>query len=107
MSEKTFLVEIGTEELPPKALRSLAESFAANVTAELDAANIAHGDVKWFAAPRRLALKIANLAESQPDREVEKRGPAIAQAFDAEGKPSKRQKAGRAVAVSLSIRPNV
>lgn len=89
MSEKTFLVEIGTEELPPKALRSLAESFAANVTAELDAANVAHGEVKWFAAPRRLALKIANLAAAQPDREVEKRGPAIAAAFDAEGNPSK------------------
>jgi len=89
MSEKTFLVEIGTEELPPKALRSLAESFAANFTAELDNAGLAHGAVEWFAAPRRLALKVANLAASQPDREVEKRGPAIAQAFDAEGKPSK------------------
>ncbi|WP_276643503.1 glycine--tRNA ligase subunit beta [Siccibacter turicensis] len=89
MSEKTFLVEIGTEELPPKALRSLAESFAANVTAELDAAGLAHGEVKWFAAPRRLALKIANLAASQPDREVEKRGPAVSAAFDASGNPSK------------------
>lgn len=66
MSEKTFLVEIGTEELPPKALRSLAESFAANVTAELDNAGLAHGNVEWFAAPRRLALKVAALAESQP-----------------------------------------
>ena len=56
MSEKTFLVEIGTEELPPKALRSLAESFAANVTAELDNAGLAHGKIEWFAAPRRLAL---------------------------------------------------
>ncbi len=89
MSEKTFLVEIGTEELPPKALRSLAESFAANFTAELDNAGLAHGTVQWFAAPRRLALKVANLAEAQPDREIEKRGPAIARAFDAEGKPSK------------------
>jgi len=89
MSEKTFLVEIGTEELPPKALRSLAESFAANFTAELDNAGLTHGTVQWFAAPRRLALKVANLAEAQPDREIEKRGPAIAQAFDAEGKPSK------------------
>ncbi|WP_436877220.1 glycine--tRNA ligase subunit beta [Siccibacter turicensis] len=89
MSEKTFLVEIGTEELPPKALRSLAESFAANVTAELDAAGLAHGEVKWFAAPRRLALKIANLAASQPDREVEKRGPAVSAAFDTSGNPSK------------------
>ena len=89
MTEKTFLVEIGTEELPPKALRSLAESFAANLTAELDAANLPHADVKWFAAPRRLALKVSGLHESQADREVEKRGPAVAQAFDAEGKPSK------------------
>ncbi|WP_336295720.1 glycine--tRNA ligase subunit beta [Cronobacter dublinensis] len=89
MSEKTFLVEIGTEELPPKALRSLAESFAANFTAELDAAGLTHGVVSWFAAPRRLALKVANLSASQPDREVEKRGPAVSAAFDAEGNPSK------------------
>ncbi|WP_265524743.1 glycine--tRNA ligase subunit beta [Providencia rustigianii] len=89
MTQQTFLVEIGTEELPPKALRSLAESFAANFTAELDGADISHGAVTWFAAPRRLALKVANLAAAQPDREVEKRGPAISQAFDAEGKPTK------------------
>lgn len=89
MTQQTFLVEIGTEELPPKALRSLAEAFAANFTAELDNANLEHGEVSWFAAPRRLALKVANLSAAQADREVEKRGPAIAQAFDAEGKPSK------------------
>ncbi|WP_437608922.1 glycine--tRNA ligase subunit beta [Erwinia sp. V71] len=89
MTEKTFLVEIGTEELPPKALRNLAESFAANFTAELDAADLAHGDVSWFAAPRRLALKVANLSAAQPDREVEKRGPAIAAAFDANGVATK------------------
>lgn len=89
MTQQTFLVEIGTEELPPKALRSLAESFAANFTAELDNASLEHGDVSWFAAPRRLALKVANLSAAQADREIEKRGPAIAQAFDAEGKPSK------------------
>ncbi|ANI30605.1 glycyl-tRNA ligase [Yersinia entomophaga] len=89
MTQQTFLVEIGTEELPPKALRSLAESFAANLTAELDNANLSHGDVSWFAAPRRLAVKVANLSAAQADREVEKRGPAISQAFDAEGKPTK------------------
>lgn len=89
MTQQTFLVEIGTEELPPKALRSLAESFAANFTAELDNANLSHGEVSWYAAPRRLAVKVANLSAAQADREVEKRGPAIAQAFDAEGKPSK------------------
>ncbi|MGG2140753.1 glycine--tRNA ligase subunit beta [Symbiopectobacterium sp. RP] len=89
MTDKTFLVEIGTEELPPKALRSLAESFAANFTTELDNAGLTHGDVSWFAAPRRLALKVAQLSAAQPDREVKKRGPAIAQAYDAEGKPTK------------------
>lgn len=89
MTEKTFLVEIGTEELPPKALRNLAESFAANFTAELDAAGLAHGEVSWFAAPRRLALKVAGMSAAQPDREVEKRGPAIAAAFDADGNPTK------------------
>ncbi|WP_192456308.1 glycine--tRNA ligase subunit beta [Musicola keenii] len=89
MTDKTFLVEIGTEELPPKALRNLAESFAANFTAELDTAGLGYQSVSWFAAPRRLALKVAGLSASQPDREVEKRGPAIAQAFDAEGKATK------------------
>ncbi|OTA19123.1 glycine--tRNA ligase subunit beta [Xenorhabdus beddingii] len=89
MTQQTFLVEIGTEELPPKALRSLAESFAANFDTELKNANLGHGEVSWFAAPRRLALKVENLAAAQADREVEKRGPAIAQAFDAQGKPTK------------------
>ena len=89
MTDKTFLVEIGTEELPPKALRNLAESFAAQVTAELDSAGLAHGEVTWYAAPRRLALKVANLSAAQPDREIEKRGPAIAAAFDASGAPTK------------------
>ncbi|PAR38666.1 glycine--tRNA ligase subunit beta [Vibrio metoecus] len=86
---KEFLIELGTEELPPKQLRTLAEAFAANFAAELAAADIAHEGVTWFATPRRLALKVANLAESQPDRVVEKRGPAINVAFDADGKPTK------------------
>ncbi|ORM76886.1 glycine--tRNA ligase subunit beta [Pantoea eucrina] len=89
MTDKTFLVEIGTEELPPKALRSLAEAFAAHFTAELDSAGLTHGEVSWFAAPRRLALKVAALAAAQPDREIEKRGPAVAAAFDAAGNPTK------------------
>ncbi|KJG71989.1 hypothetical protein UA70_02400, partial [Raoultella planticola] len=68
-------MEIGTEELPPKALRSLAESFAANFTAELDNAGLAHGNVEWFAAPRRLALKVAGLAAAQPDSRSRKTWP--------------------------------
>lgn len=89
MTQQTFLVEIGTEELPPKALRSLAQAFADNFRSELDNAGLAHGDIAWFAAPRRLALKVAALDAAQPDREIEKRGPAIAQAFDADSKPTK------------------
>ncbi|AKH87646.1 glycine--tRNA ligase subunit beta [Edwardsiella tarda] len=89
MTQQTFLVEIGTEELPPKALRSLAQAFADNFRSELDNAGLAHGDIAWFAAPRRLALKVAALDAAQPDREIEKRGPAIAQAFDADGNPTK------------------
>ncbi|MEB5560376.1 glycine--tRNA ligase subunit beta [Vibrio cholerae] len=86
---KEFLIELGTEELPPKQLRTLAEAFAANFAAELATADIAHEGVTWFATPRRLALKVANLTESQPDRIVEKRGPAVNVAFDADGKPTK------------------
>ncbi|KII78955.1 glycine--tRNA ligase subunit beta [Vibrio renipiscarius] len=84
-----FLIELGTEELPPKALRSLAEAFAANFAAELNNAEIAFDDLKWYATPRRLALKIANLADSQADKIVEKRGPAVSAAFDAEGNATK------------------
>ncbi|MFG0771933.1 glycine--tRNA ligase subunit beta [Vibrio plantisponsor] len=86
---KEFLIELGTEELPPKQLRTLAEAFAANFEAELKAADLAHEGIKWFATPRRLALKVINLSEGQADKVVEKRGPAIAVAFDADGKPTK------------------
>lgn len=99
MSEKTFLVEIGTEELPPKALRSPAESFAANFTAELDNAGLAHGTVQWFAAPRRLALKVANPAEAQPDREIENAARRLLRRSTLKANRAKRQKAGRVVAV--------
>lgn len=86
---KEFLIELGTEELPPKQLRTLAEAFAANFEAELKTADLAHEGIKWFATPRRLALKVANLAQGQADKVVEKRGPAISVAFDADGNPTK------------------
>ncbi len=107
MSENTFLVEIGTEEAATKALRSLAESFAANVTAELDNAGLAHGKVEWFAAPRRLALKVANLAAAQANREVKTRPGDRPRRSMPKASQAKRPKAGRAAAVSPSIRPNV
>ncbi|EMK6670367.1 glycine--tRNA ligase subunit beta [Vibrio fluvialis] len=86
---KEFLIELGTEELPPKQLRTLAEAFATNFAAELQSADIAHDGVTWYATPRRLALKVANLAEGQPDKVVEKRGPAVNVAFDTDGNPTK------------------
>lgn len=89
MTQHSFLVEIGTEELPPKALRALAEAFATQISGELDAASVRHGEVSWFAAPRRLAVKVAALSGAQTDSDVEKRGPAVAQAFDADGNPTK------------------
>ena len=87
--QENFLVEIGTEELPPKALKTLATSFADNVEAELNQAGLSFDKIEWFAAPRRLAVKVLNLATQQPSKKIEKRGPAVSAAFDAEGKPTK------------------
>ncbi|MDO9986332.1 glycine--tRNA ligase subunit beta [Glaesserella parasuis] len=89
MTTQNFLAEIGTEELPPKALKKLATAFAENVEAELNQAGLSFDKVEWFAAPRRLAVKVLGLATVQPSKEVEKRGPAVSAAFDAEGKPTK------------------
>ncbi|WP_293730280.1 glycine--tRNA ligase subunit beta [uncultured Actinobacillus sp.] len=89
MTTQNFLAEIGTEELPPKALKKLATAFAENVEAELNQAGLSFDKVEWFAAPRRLAVKVLGLATAQPSKEVEKRGPAVSAAFDAEGKPTK------------------
>lgn len=86
---KNFLIELGTEELPPTSLRTLAEAFANNFTKELNEADVSFDSVKWYATPRRLALKIIDIAESQPDKVVEKRGPATKVAFDADGNPTK------------------
>jgi len=92
MSEKlqeNLLIELGTEELPPKSLRQLAESFASNVEAELNKAELSFEKVNWLASPRRLALVITNLSDSQADKVVEKRGPAVNVAFDADGQSTK------------------
>lgn len=89
MSAQNLLVEIGTEELPPKALRKLAEAFAANLTAELETLELGHEGVSWYASPRRLGLQVKALEAKQQDKEVEKRGPATKAAFDSEGNPTK------------------
>ncbi|MGO1295940.1 MAG: glycine--tRNA ligase subunit beta [Vibrio sp.] len=84
-----FLIELGTEELPPTQLRTLAEAFASNMESELSQADIRHNGIKWYATPRRLALKITELADSQPDKVIEKRGPAVKVAFDEDGNATK------------------
>ena len=89
MAAQDFFVEIGTEEVPPKALKTLATAFADNLQAELAKLELNHTEVSWYAAPRRLAVRINALAAQQADKVVEKRGPAIASAFDADGKPTK------------------
>ncbi|MCG9755280.1 glycine--tRNA ligase subunit beta [Shewanella insulae] len=89
MKFENLLIEVGTEELPPKSLRTLAESFLANFEEELKKAELSYESATWYAAPRRLALKVNALVTAQADKVVEKRGPAIAQAFDADGNPTK------------------
>lgn len=81
-----FLVEIGTEELPPKALRSLMTAFANALTTSVDDARLEHGGVHGYASPRRLAVLIEHLAGGQADRKTTQKGPPVAIAFDDDGK---------------------
>jgi glycyl-tRNA synthetase beta chain len=89
MTTKNFLLELGTEELPPKSLPKLSASLVDGINKELQQAGITFTAIKPFAAPRRLAVLITDLAATQPDRHIEKRGPALAAAFDANGQPTK------------------
>ncbi len=87
--KRDLLIELGTEELPPKALRGLSEAFLDGMGQRLDEAGLVPDSARAFATPRRLALYFQALPERQQDRRVEKRGPAVAAAFDAEGKPTR------------------
>ncbi len=89
MRKDNLLIELGTEELPPKALKTLAESFAENIQTGLTQAELSFDTVSWYAAPRRLALAISQLDATQQDKVVEKRGPAVSAAFDESGQPTK------------------
>ncbi len=88
MTKRDFLVEIGTGELPPKALRLLSEAFLANTRAAFESAGLSFDRIEAFATPRRLAVRALGLVESQPDKVVEKTGPAVAAAFDKGGAPT-------------------
>ena len=89
MTRRDFLVEIGTEELPPKSLWALAESFRDGVNSGLNATGLAHGKTEAYATPRRLAVFVRRLADTQGEQKLERRGPPVSAAFDANGQPTR------------------
>jgi glycyl-tRNA synthetase beta chain len=88
-----FLVELGTEELPPKALLSLSAAFRDGLLSRVDAAGLAHDAVQAFATPRRLAVRIRGLALQAPEQKIQRRGPPVAAAFDKSGAPTRAAEA--------------
>lgn len=102
MTNKNLLLELGTEELPPKSLRNLAQSLHDSFVKQLKDEGLEFASSKWYATPRRLALFIEGLADKQEDKEVEIKGPAVKAAFDAEGNPT-RAALGWANANGISI----
>lgn len=88
MSALDFLVELGTEELPPKALAKLAEAFCAGIEKGLKDAGLGFVKAQAYAAPRRLAVLVEQLATQQPDRSINLDGPPMQAAFDADGEPT-------------------
>ena len=86
---RDFLVEIGTEELPPKSLPELSRAFTDGVVAGLAAAGLKHGAVQPYAAPRRLAIVVNRLAARQPNQRIQRKGPPVTVAFDADGRPTR------------------
>lgn len=89
MSARDLLIEIGTEELPPKALNKLSDAFASGIEAGLKEAAIKFNKINAYASPRRLAVIIDLLEESQEDRDIEKLGPAVKAAYDKDGNATK------------------
>ncbi len=89
MATKHLLFELGSEELPPKSLVKLSHSLLDGIVKGLTEAEITFTATKAYAAPRRLAVLIEDLSTQQPDKIVEKRGPAIQAAYTPDGKPSK------------------
>lgn len=89
MATQHLLFELGSEELPPKSLLKLSQSLHDFIVAGLNEAELSFTGTKAYATPRRLAVLVENLSTQQPDKVVEKRGPAIQAAFAPDGKPSK------------------
>ncbi|MEP5566866.1 MAG: glycine--tRNA ligase subunit beta, partial [Halioglobus sp.] len=85
MSNETLLIELGTEELPPKALKSLGLAFRDGIVAGLAQRELSHGEVSWFASPRRLAVQIAAVQVQGEDKDIEVLGPPVDRAKDSDG----------------------
>jgi len=85
---KDFLVELGTEELPPLALPELERAFADGIRAGLTEAALPFGELKSFATPRRLAVWVRDLATMQPAQTVKLKGPPVNAAFGKDGAPT-------------------
>lgn len=83
-----FLVEIHTEELPPKSLLKLAEVFHQQIRDRLQKADLTYVESNYFATPRRLAVLVKSLSAKQSDQTIERKGPALNAAFDAQGNPT-------------------
>ena len=88
MDTRDLLFELGTEELPPRALQGLSRSLEEGIVKGLDQAGVVHGPAQRFATPRRLAVTVLQCAQSAPDRRIEKRGPPVTSSFDATGLPT-------------------
>jgi len=86
---RDFLVELGTEELPPLALPELQRAFAAGIEKGLADTGLVHAGLQSFAAPRRLAALVRQLVARQPDQQTKRRGPPVNAAFDAAGQPTR------------------
>ncbi len=93
IQRRELLVEIGTEELPPTALRALMDAFARGLGKALEDAGLCHGTVRRYASPRRLAVWVEAVPLGQPDEEVEMRGPPVTVAFDDDGNPTRAAQA--------------
>jgi len=89
VEKRDFLVEVGTEELPPKALRGLEQAFLASVQAGLTQAGLSHEEILSFATPRRLAVLVKRLTSRQPEQTFKRRGPPVNASFDASGQPTR------------------
>lgn len=100
---RDFLVEVGTEELPPKALRDLELAFASSIESQMIQSGLKFRRLESFSSPRRLAVRVRGLTVQQPDQEVKRRGPPVRAAFDAAGLPTR---AASAFAASCGVELN-